>query len=279
MYSESAGIQRLWRSIATMTHTNQLLEWLAYTIVYQFGIPVAQLWRYQLQSDQQCKVELLALASADASLTASILASPPITALVESMTGPRSKIALQPLHHLLPNHIAILLSRRGLAYCTGYCVEKDLYLPSSQYNYQPTEHSFSHSKLIVLLFFGKDLQGSLEEARSFLEMALELAVKRGLLRTQHVVQRNEDTTQHSPAISMENFIPRRTADVASNPLTFSIVITDKNARTVYDAIDDHRTVRELANITRLTVSDTVKALQVLLKQQRIQLYEPGKYRK
>ena len=74
---------------------------------------------------------------------------------------------------------------------------------------------------------------------------------------------------------MNTLVPRRTADAASNPLTLAIAIPDKNARILYAAIDDHKPVGELANMTHLTSAEIYQALQILLEQQRIQLYEPG----
>jgi hypothetical protein len=251
-----------------MTHANELLEWVVKTITGQFGIRVAQLWKYQHQSGQQGGPELLALALADVSAPMSILASSPVSALVKSMTGPQKQLAPQTVDNVFPNYLAILLRRRGLTHCTGYCVGKDLDLPLEK------PHQLTRSKLILLLFLGEPPQGPLIEVSSFLEQALMIAEKRGLLRIHHVVQWNSSTAQLSSPLPLEILIPRRTENTTSNPLTTSLAITDKSARRFYDAIDDYSNVRALAYRIGFTTSETIKALQILLNQQRIELYEP-----
>jgi tetratricopeptide (TPR) repeat protein len=191
IHDEAADMRQFW-PITVMTHANELLEWLANAITSQFGIQVAQLWKYQLQSHQQSRPELLALASANVSAPMNLLASSPVATLVELMVGPQNQIIPQPVHNLFPNHLAILLRRRGLTYCAGYCVENDLDLPSEQ------GHQLIRSKLILFLFLGGPPQGSLVEIRSFLEQTLVLAEKRRLLRIHYGLEPDE---KESPVAS------------------------------------------------------------------------------
>src|SRR5262249_5304168 len=104
-----------------MTHANELLEWLTSAITSQFGVRVAQLWKYQSLSGQQSGPELLALASTGVSMPTSVLASDPVAALVKLMTGPQNQLTSRPVQNLFPDYLAILLRRRGLTYCAGYC--------------------------------------------------------------------------------------------------------------------------------------------------------------
>ncbi len=176
VHDESADMQ-LFSPIMVMTRVNELLGWLVNTILTsQFGVRVAQLWKCQLQSDQQGEPELLALAPADISAPMNIFASAPVTASMKLIIGSQNQIALQPVHYLFPHHLSILLRRRGLAYCAGYCVGKDLDLPLEN-SYQVTR-----SRLMLLLFFAEPPQWSLVEVYSFLEQALVLGERRGLLR-------------------------------------------------------------------------------------------------
>jgi tetratricopeptide (TPR) repeat protein len=184
-----------------MAHANELLEWLVNTITSHYGIQVAQLWKYQLQSNQQSRPELLALASANISAPMNLLASSPVATLVELMVGPQNQITLQPVHDLFPNYLAILLRRRGLIYCAGYCVEKDLDLPLENSN------RLTRSKLILLLFLGEPPQGSLVEIRFFLERTLMLAEKHNLLRIHYDIQSNRSTTPLStPSVTSNNAV-------------------------------------------------------------------------
>jgi predicted negative regulator of RcsB-dependent stress response len=251
-----------------MTHANELLQWLVNTMASQSGIRMAQLWKYQVQSGQQSMPELQALASTGVSAPMSILASSPVAALVKLMTGPQKQIASQPVQDLFPDYLAILLRRRGLTYCTGYCVAKDLDLLSENSNRS------TRSKLMLILFLGEPSHVSLLEICSFLERALILGERCGLLRIHRVVQWNGSMAQLSTSVPLEDLVPRRTANVTGNLLALS----DKIARRLYDAIDDSSTLRELAHRTHLTAGETIKSLQVLLSQRRIELYEPEEQR-
>ncbi len=190
IHDEAADMRQFW-PITVMTHANELLEWLVNTMTSQFGIQVAQLWKYQLQGDQRGRPELLALATANTSAHVNILASSPVVALVESMVEPQNQIALQPVDELFPNYLAILLRRRGLTYCAGYCVETDLDLPLAN------SYRLTRSRLLLLLFLGGPPQVSLVELRFFLERALVLGENHSLLRIHHAVQANGNVAQSS----------------------------------------------------------------------------------
>lgn len=200
IYDDAADVRQFW-PITVMTHTSELLEWIVNTITSQFGMQVAQLWKYQFQSDQQSKLELLALAAANISAPPNLLASSPIVALVESMIGPQNQTALQPVQDLFPNYLAILLRRRGLIYCAGYCVGTDLDLPLENSN------RLTRSKLILLLFLKESPQVSLVEIRSFLERALVLGEKHNLLRIHHDMDANGRAAQSStPLVASNNTV-------------------------------------------------------------------------
>ncbi|HYU75555.1 MAG TPA: response regulator [Ktedonobacteraceae bacterium] len=74
----------------------------------------------------------------------------------------------------------------------------------------------------------------------------------------------------------QKLIPHRSEDPdllrSSNPLDGSVVISDKQARRLYAAIDGRQTVDELCSITHLNMKEVHRALQILLTQHRIQLY-------
>ena len=59
----------------------------------------------------------------------------------------------------------------------------------------------------------------------------------------------------------------------SNPLTSVSPIADKQARRLYTAINGHRSVEELRRIAHLTLAEVYKALQVLLVERRIEVYD------
>ncbi|MDQ6661362.1 MAG: hypothetical protein M3Z24_10395 [Chloroflexota bacterium] len=84
-------------------------------------------------------------------------------------------------------------------------------------------------------------------------------------------------SQYSQIDSRYKLVPLRLENTdlmrSSNPLSGNVVISNKEARKVYAAIDDHKTVEEICTITSFDINQVAAALQVLVKQQRIQLYD------
>jgi len=83
-----------------------------------------------------------------------------------------------------------------------------------------------------------------------------------------------------PSLTLNKLIPHRSEDAnlmsSSNPLSRSVVISDKQARRLYAAIDGQKNVEELCMVIHLDVKQAPKVLQLLLDQQLIHLYGPGR---
>lgn len=71
-------------------------------------------------------------------------------------------------------------------------------------------------------------------------------------------------------------IPRRAENLeqflADNPFANATVIADKNARRLYSAIDDEKSLAELAHTTGLAAHEMFDALIYLFNQKRIHFY-------
>jgi len=89
-----------------------------------------------------------------------------------------------------------------------------------------------------------------------------------------------DPPREEPALTLNKLIPHRSEDAnlmsSSNPLSRSVVISDKQARRLYAAIDGQKNVEELCMVIHLDVKQAPKVLQLLLDQQLIHLYGPGR---
>ncbi len=59
-----------------------------------------------------------------------------------------------------------------------------------------------------------------------------------------------------------------------NPFDSVVVIKDRTARHVYDAIDGHKNVRDICNATGLSAKIVCEALHLLLEKGRVQMYKP-----
>ena len=86
--------------------------------------------------------------------------------------------------------------------------------------------------------------------------------------------------RQEPSLTLNKLIPHRSEDAnlmsSSNPLSRSVVISDKQARRLYAAIDGQKNVEELCMVIHLDVKQAPKVLQLLLDQQLIHLYGPGR---
>ena len=86
--------------------------------------------------------------------------------------------------------------------------------------------------------------------------------------------------REEPSLTLNKLIPHRSEDAnlmsSSNPLSRSVVISDKQARRLYAAIDGQKNVEELCMVIHLDVKHAHKVLQLLLDQQLIHLYGPGR---
>ena len=87
-------------------------------------------------------------------------------------------------------------------------------------------------------------------------------------------------SREEPSLTLNKLIPHRSEDAnlmsSSNPLSRSVVISDKQARRLYAAIDGQKNVEELCMVIHLDMKQAPKVLQLLLDQQLIHLYGPGR---
>jgi hypothetical protein len=80
-------------------------------------------------------------------------------------------------------------------------------------------------------------------------------------------------------LPLEQLVPRRKQDadlmLSSNPFANKAAIADKKARRVHGAIDGQTNIAGLCATTGMSMKEVHIALQVLLNQQHIEIYEPG----
>jgi hypothetical protein len=184
-----------------------------------------------------------------------------------------------------------LLARYGLNYFFSYVLSSNNLLPPPS-NEASGESLPTPLALTVMLFLRQAAsQNILSAVRLSSEQALAVAAYRGLLSSANVSsgrlpavsngshQQVSSAPQHNSLLPLEQLIPRRLEDAnfmtTSNPLTFSAVISDKSARRLLAAIDGHKNLDELRISLNLDSREAYRAVQILLDQHRIELYEPG----
>jgi hypothetical protein len=114
-----------------------------------------------------------------------------------------------------------------------------------------------------------------------LEDALSIAKNRRLLLSpvKPIFSNPADHPAQSRQFMLNDLIPRWRQSIqvmqANNPLANATPITDKSARQLYFAIDGKKNITELTNIFQFDQEEFYLALQFLLKQKLIQLYDPN----
>ncbi|QBD79715.1 hypothetical protein EPA93_28555 [Ktedonosporobacter rubrisoli] len=270
MYSETVLHLQLWRVIASKRSTGELFNWFTHTAIQQFGTQIAQVWTCPGEPTHEPHLELLAFAE-DRAYPRNLTGSKQTLAVVEHMLQQQYDIPLQSVLNVFPTHLATLLQRYGINFCAGCGIREDLYLSSLE-SPQHADLADTPQKLGIFIFLRRPPQRPLTDIYTLLRQALVMAEQKQLLRIQRT---SSAPAQHARSLALKALVPRHTMDAAGNPLTLTIAIRDKNARNLYLAIDDHKTIAELASLTQLSKDEMSQALRVLLKQQRIQLYEPG----
>ena len=113
-----------------------------------------------------------------------------------------------------------------------------------------------------------------------LEQAIVVAESHGLLIPAAVspdgLSPPQEAISQAPLSVLSGLVPRKKQDarllLSSNPFARPVVISDKQALRLYEAIDSHKTVAELCRNTKMTIQEAQAALQILLSLQYIEIY-------
>lgn len=274
----------LFKSVPDMGHIDQLFLWLSYAIVQHFSAQVVQFW--VAQDDHQGKLFMQARASVsqDNSLPYLVTLNESVAALAKEVLSRRTDLALDHVSNLFSSYLADLFGRYGLYYCFGVYLNSSRLLSSPSYDLS-VESRLLPMEATTLLFFSHPPWPELQKSIHYiLKIALQLAETHGLLLSAADTADTRPENKLSPLqqrslVALSELIPHRREEAdlmrSSNLLAGSIVISDKLARRLYAAIDGHKNLQELRAITHLDWKETSLALQLLLTQGHIQLYDPA----
>jgi len=233
----------------------------------------------------------------DASLPQHVVTNNQVVAVAERILSERRTYLLQPMGSVFPPYQASLLARYGLNYFFSNFLSGNSVLPPPV-SEAPGESLPTPLALTVMLFLRQTPpQNLLSAIRLSSEQALAVAAYRGLLLpasaspgrlpvvSQGAISLSPNARQVGVApqenslLSLEQLVPRRLEDAnfmtTSNPLTFSAAISDKSARRLLATIDGSKNFDEIRLSLNMDGREAYRALQILLDQHRIELYEPG----
>ena|SRR5947209_3333613 len=280
-------VTELFRAVTTMYHVDELFQWLAYAIVQHLDVQLLQFWTNSVNRTGQLAVQLRTIVSQDPSLPQRIVVNDHVALVVQRVAQERSIYNPQPIKNMFSQYQSVRLKRYGLYYCGGCFMSTNVLLP-------PPDDPLSHGNptalfaLMPLVFLQHIPHPDLVTTIGvILKQAIAIAEDRGLLLPAAANSPQQSSPlpvqvplpqQASPPGQAE-LIPRRKQDasamLASNPFARTTIIVDKQARRLYTAIDGRSNVADLCNATGLSLKEAYEALQKLLVQQRIELYESG----
>jgi len=294
-----ALIVQLMQQTRDMHHVDEVLLWLADAMVKYLSIPVVQFWVSQKYDTGKDQTEPRASASLYRSLPRQVHLNAQIAELVERLLREQHGTMPLPVASAFPTPQANWLGQYQLYYWAGYFMKSDLFVPPA--TGKPTQGKIATPlRMIVSLFTEHPPSQHLLRATNFvLEQSIRVMTERKLLssvppaitnlanlsyttntRPPHTntkpSQTNTKPPQHTQ-FSLTDVIPCRIENIeklqASNPFANALVISEKDARRLYSAIDGEKSVVELAQITHLDTQDMISALLYLVRQRQIRFQD------
>ena len=281
---------QLLRVATNMHHVDELFLWLTQTIVRNFDVQVVQFWAAQSTRTGQYFIQLRTMVRQDTSLPQHVVTNNQVIAIAERVLSEQHNYLLQPVGTVFPPYQTSLLTRYGLNYFFSYFLSGSTLLPPAS-NETSGESIPTPLAIATMLFLRQALsQNQLATIRLSTERALAVAAYRGLLLPSQTSGRIPAVSngthqqvgvapQQNSLLPLERLVPRRLEDAnymtTSNPLTFTAVISDRPARRLLAAVDGSKNIDELGLSLNMDNREIYRALQFLLDQHRIELYEPG----
>ena len=295
-------------AMQTMHNLDELFPWLASALVLRFGVSLAQFWTAPSQATDSNAARLLASAAQDPSVPERVVANEEVRGLVERCFAERQTPILFQLEQAFSSYQAIRLNRYGFHY--GGCTFLESTVPLVRLKAVSSSDEAPALFAVTAFLFLWQLPDETLWTTIYLalERGLRLAAERGLTfssevypvpsappRTQPASMAHASNTAplqaHSQPVvhvsppplqpeslpPLELLIPRRKQDpdllLATNPFTSAAAITDSRARRLYAAINGRTTVSQLCSSSTIPLSEAYAALQMLLKQQYIEIYD------
>ncbi len=273
-------LAQLLRASVKMHNIDEFLTWLAYLMVRDLNIQVIQLWANQISTTNQNSIVLRATAVQDGSLPSQVLVNARVAEVVEFLLREQRGTDLQPVQATFSSHQAELLSRYGLNYCFGHFQKNSSLLPPLESTHSSNGNVATPFAILALMFWRQfPIQSILPTVTTILEK-VEPAAKQGNLllplNTSAGPQTGPITTmQRKHELPGSELIPHRVRDLEAmreySPFARPAPMRSREAQRLYQAIDGHKSLAELATLTQLNTKDLEKALHQLVTQNVVQV--------
>ena len=273
---------QLYNAASQMHHIDELFQWLSNVIMQNFDVQGVQFWALQAKQTREKVVELRCMVHQELLFPPQIIANNQVAAVASQIIQERHGHRLELVKNLFSPYQASLLVRYGLEYCAYYLLSGDMLLAPPYKATSGLEIPTPLAVAVLHFFHRPTSSNALTEINLVLEQAISVAISRGLFipegTTSGKIPVAANSLGRQSQLMLDDIIPQRVEDTnllkSSNPLASSIVIADKKARRLFAAIDSRKTIGELRSSLDMDVKEAYKALQILVAQHRIQLYEP-----
>lgn len=274
-----ALVARLMQDAPNMRHVDEVFLWLSQTIAKHLDIPVVQFWTTQLDSNRNYHAALRALASQHQALPQPVHLNQHMALVMRQRLLERRSSASLPVESVFPASQATLLAHYRLRFLANYVLSKDALLPPPKSIPEGIPSPFN---LSIAFLTTQPLTREQERAIRFLmEQSIRILSQFQLLFTPGSIRQEQQASggaKKPASFALDETIPRRTQDLeqfqADNPFSSAAIISDKNARRLYTAIDGRRDVAELLQYVPLEQKKVYSALRYLLGEEKIQFYTP-----
>ena len=274
-------ITQLLQISVNMRHIDEMFLWLAHIIGQRLNVDIMQFWSYQANIRGQYSAELRAAASQNTLFPLNVVNNAQVGEVVRDLLAERSEVNAQPVANLFSSRQVELLVRYNLQYWASFFVgSSDLLPPPMSSELSQEAVSTPLAMVISLLTQQMPHPNLLPTIKRILEQALSIAKNRGLLsRGAHPFLGSlADNLAQAKQFAFTELIPQWAQDVramqADNPFAEAALISDKRARQLYFSIDGKKSIAELAESNRMDQQEFNSAMQFLLKQKHIRLYDP-----
>lgn len=273
---------QLYNAASQMHHIDELFQWLSNVIMQNFDVQGVQFWALQAKQTGEKVVELRCMVHWEHLFPPQIIANNQVAAVASQIIQERHGHRLELVKNLFSPYQASLLVRYGLEYCAYYLLSGDMLLAPPYKATSGLEIPTPLAVAVLHFFHRPTSSNALTEINLVLEQAISVAISRGLFipegTTSGKIPVAANSLGRQSQLMLDDIIPQRVEDTnllkSSNPLASSIVIADKKARRLFAAIDGRKNVGELCASLNMDSKEAYLALQILVAQHRIQLYEP-----
>jgi hypothetical protein len=270
-----AIVSQLLQSIVNIHHIDELLMWIANTMIQRSGIDTVQVWATQAHRTGALYIKLRASASQHLSQARGVSESTEVAVLIERMMRERRGIQSVPITNIFSQYQAAMLMQQNYRYWTAYFVSRDVLLPPMQRGSQEGEIA-TPLQLVFSFFTQQPLQTTQTRAIRFLvEQSLRIAISHNLLspKTQQPSGTGTGYLKADGQYEFAHHVPRKVQkeqiEQAENPFNSAVILSEKRSRQVYSLIDGKKDVAELALLTNMSQKEVLEVLQSLLTQGHI----------